>query len=116
MPAKLSPPQAALLQLAKLVASDLSRGRASSGLQTVGLALSERPEAVQILLDLLLAESDKKRPRESLIEALLFMRGQALSDARKAFEADPQGPAATLFPDLRRSLAAAAETGRIPPE
>ncbi|WP_336491556.1 hypothetical protein [Methylobacterium nigriterrae] len=116
MPAKLSPSHAALLQLAKLVANDLGRGRASSGPQTVGLALSQSPDAVQILFDLLLTEADKKRPSERLVEALLFMMGQALSEARMALEADPHGPAATLIADLRRSLAAAAEAGRIPPE
>jgi len=116
MPEKQSLHHAALLQLAKLVASDLARGTASTGLQTVGLALSETPEAVQILLDLLLTEAKKKRPSDRLIGALVFMIGEALSEARMALEADPGGPAATLVGDVRGSLIAAAKAGRIPPE
>ena len=116
MPEKLSPHYAALLQLAKLVAGDLAHGTASTGLQTVGLALSETPEAVQILLDLLLTEAKKKRPSDRLIGVLVFMVGEALSEARMALEADPGGPAATLVGDVRGSLIAAAKAGRIPPE
>ncbi|MDR7040313.1 truncated hemoglobin YjbI [Methylobacterium sp. BE186] len=116
MPAKLSPPEAALLQLAKLVASDLNRGRASSGLQNVGLALSGNSEAVQILLNLLLAEASKKRPSNRLIDAFLFMVGQALSEARMVIDANPHAQAETLVAELRQSLAAAAKAGRIPPE
>ena len=107
MPEKLSLHHAALLQLAKLVANDLARGTASTGLQAVGLALSETPEAVQILLDLLLAEAKKKRPSDRLIRALVFMVGEALSETRMALEADPRGPAATLVADVRSNLLAA---------
>ena len=81
---KLTTPRAGMLQLAKLVASDLVKGRMSTGLQTVGLALSDSPDAVQILLDLLTGEFHKKRPSESLINALVLMIGQALSEARMA--------------------------------
>ena len=116
MPAKVSTPRAALLQLAKLVASDLTRGRTSAGLQSVGLALSENPEAVQNLLDLLLGEIRKKRPSDGLITALVFMIGQALLEGRMALEANLDGPAATLVTDFRHSLVTAAENGGMPPE
>ncbi|GJD52943.1 hypothetical protein OPKNFCMD_5711 [Methylobacterium crusticola] len=116
MPGALTTPRAALLRLARLVASDLSRGRVSPGLQTVGSALSESPDAVLLLLDLLLAETRKKRPSERLCDALLLMLGQALAEARMALEADAQGPAAALVADVRRNLVAAAEAGRTSPE
>ena len=84
MPAKTDTPRAALLQLAKVVAGDLDRGGVGPGLQTVDLALSETPDAARILLDLFLAEARKKRPSGSLVEALLFLIGETLSNARMA--------------------------------
>lgn len=116
MPVKVNTPRAGLLQLARLVAGDLKRGRVSSGLQTVGLALFESPDAVRILLDLFLTEARKKRPNDSLSDAFIFMIGQALAEARMALEADAHGSAATLVAAVRHGLAAAAEAGQLPPE
>lgn len=73
MPATANAPRARILQLAKLVAADLRRGQMTAGLQTVGLALSDNPVAVIVVLDLLIKEVGKKRPNDTLCEALLFM-------------------------------------------
>ncbi|WP_092044711.1 hypothetical protein [Methylobacterium pseudosasicola] len=61
-----------MLQLAKRVAGDLRRGQMTDELQTVGLALSERSDAVVVVLDLLIAEVGKKRPDEDLCEVFLL--------------------------------------------
>ncbi|ACL56417.1 hypothetical protein [Methylobacterium nodulans] len=116
MPVKTNTPRAGLLQLAKLVAGDLRRGQVSSGLQAVGAALSESAGAVLILLDLLIAESAKKCPNDSLCDAFLFMIGQALAEARMALEADAHGPAAELIAEVKRALIEAAEAGQLSPE
>jgi hypothetical protein len=88
----------------------------TSGLQTVGLALSENPDAVVAALDLLFAEVGKKRPNQALCEALLFMVGQALEVTRMAIEGDGGDPASGLVADVRQKLVAAVEAGRLPPE
>lgn len=115
MPARANAPRARILQLAKLVAGDLRLGQMTSGLQTVGLALSENPDAVVAALDLLIGEVGKKGPDQALCEALLFMVGQALEEARMATEGDGGDPAKGLVEDVRQKLVAAAEAGRLPP-
>ncbi|SFM45684.1 hypothetical protein SAMN05192568_103237 [Methylobacterium pseudosasicola] len=72
MPAPVNAPRAKMLQLAKRVAGDLRRGQMTDELQTVGLALSERSDAVVVVLDLLIAEVGKKRPDEDLCEVFLL--------------------------------------------
>ncbi len=116
MPATANAPRARILQLAKLVAGDLRHGQMTAGLQTVGLALSENPDAVVAALDLLIAEVGKKRPDQALCEALLFMVGQALETTRMAIEGNGGDPARDLVAEVRQKLVAALEAGRLPPE
>ena len=116
MPATANTPRAKILQLAKLVASDLRRGQMTTGLQTVGLGLSENLDAVVVVLDLLIAEVGKKRPNGALCEALLFMFGQALDEARMALEGGAGDAMMSLVAEVRQKLLAAAEAGRLPPE
>ena len=54
MPVMANAPRTRILQLAKLVAADLRRGEMTTGLQTVGVALSENPNAVIVVLVLLI--------------------------------------------------------------
>ncbi len=88
----------------------------SSGLQTVGLALSNNPEAVLMVFDLLLAEVSKKRPNEDLCEAFIFMIGEALNEARMALEANSTPTASHLVAEVRAALLKAAVGDRLPPE
>ncbi|TXN06948.1 hypothetical protein FV222_03870 [Methylobacterium sp. WL103] len=115
MPATANAPRARILQLAKLVAADLRRGQMTAGLQTVGLALSDNPVAVIVVLDLLIKEVGKKRPNDALCEALLFMIGQALDETRMAVEGGSE-PAKNLVKEVRQKLVTAAESGLLPPE
>ena len=116
MPLKKVTPRAGLLQLAKLVAIDLRRGEVSTGLQTVGAALSDSPETVIIVLDLLFAEVGKKRPNDDLCGALIFTIGEVLTEVRMALESDPEGAAIHLVSGVRRTLTEAAYSGSLPPE
>lgn len=116
MPVKKATFRTGLLQLAKLVAADLRRGEISSGLRTVGAALSENPDAILGVLDLLFGEVTKKRPNGDLCSALIFMIGEALNEARMALESDPAGAAVDLVAEVQRTLVVAAETDRLPPE
>ncbi|MDN3570149.1 hypothetical protein [Methylobacterium longum] len=108
-------PRTRILQLAKLVAADLRRGEMTTGLQTVGVALSENPDAVIVVLDLLIKEVVKKRPNDALCEALLFMVGQALDETRMALEGGSE-PAMNLVVEVQQKLVTAAESGLLPPE
>ena len=116
MPSTANTPRAKILQLAKLVASDLRRGQMTAGLQTVGVALFENLDAVVVVLELLIAEVGKKRPSDGLCEALLFMFGQALDEARMALEGGAGDAMMNLVVEVRQKLLAAAEAGRLPPE
>lgn len=115
MPAMANAPRTRILQLAKLVAADLRRGEMTTGLQTVGLALSENPDALIVVLDLLIKEVGKKRPNGALCDALLFMAGQALDEARMAVEGGSE-PAMNLVAEVRQKLVTAAGSGLLPPE
>jgi len=108
-------PRTRILQLAKLVAADLRCGEMTTGLQTVGVVLSENPDAVIVVLDLLIKEVGKKRPNDALCEALLFMVGQALDGTRMAVEGGSE-PAMNLVAEVRQKLVTAAESGLLPPE
>ncbi len=79
-------PRNAMVQLGKLVARDLGKGRMSSGMQSVGDALSEAPDSLLTLLDVLLAEARKKRSSEALIAAYLFMMREVLQVIRIRME------------------------------
>ncbi|CAA2105862.1 hypothetical protein MBUL_03401 [Methylobacterium bullatum] len=87
----------------------------TTGLQTVGLALSEHPNALIDVIDLLIKEVGKKRPNGALYEALLFMVGQALDETRMAVEGGSE-PATKLVAEIRQKLVTAAESGNLPPE
>jgi hypothetical protein len=79
-------PRTALVQLGKMVALDMTHGQISHGLSSVGEALARSPGSVLEIVDLLAAESRKKRPNEPLVNAFAFMLGEALQILRYGVE------------------------------
>ena len=116
MPVKKITPRAGLLQLAKLVAVDLRRGEVNPALRAVGPALSDSPDSIYIVLDLLFAEVGKKRPSGDLCRALIIMIGEALAEVRRTLESDPESSSVKLVAQFRRALTEAAYNDRLPPE
>ncbi len=107
-------PRNALAQLGKLVAKDLAQGRMSSGMCSVGEALSDAPDSVLTLLDLLLAEARKKRSSEPLIAGYLFMMREALQVIRIRME-NGEAEAEAIIGDLKAALSRATQDGKAPP-
>lgn len=68
-------PRAALVQLGKLVAKDMSSGHMGEMARGLGDALAADPDAVLELLDLMVREGAKKKPSGPLIDAFAFMIG-----------------------------------------
>jgi hypothetical protein len=76
----------ALTQLGKLVAVDLARGEVSDGVRSVGEALASSPSSLIEIIELIAAESRKKRRNEDLVNAFAFMLGEALVVLRYGVE------------------------------
>ncbi len=98
----------AMLQLGKAIAKDLTRGESSSGMQDLGEALVSNPDSALEVVELLFAESRKKRPRQDLIAAFCFMIERALETARWRTENQSLW-ANDLIDRLRSSILRAAE-------
>jgi hypothetical protein len=108
-------PRNALAQLGKLVARDLAQGRMCSGMRAVGEALSDAPDSVLTLLDLLFAEARKKRSSEPLIAGYLFMLREALQVMRIRME-NGEAEAEGIISALKSALSSAAHDGKAPPD
>ena len=79
-------PRTALAQLGKVVATAIARGEMDEGLRTVGDALAASPGSVGEIVELIAAESRKKRPNAKLIAAFAFILGEALTVLRYGVE------------------------------
>ncbi|MTJ83809.1 MAG: hypothetical protein F8N37_22715 [Telmatospirillum sp.] len=79
-------PKSALPQLGKQIARTLSGGAPASGLEDVGAILAADPDAAVDVIDLLTAESRKKKPNSTLIEAYGIMLGRTLEVWRYGVE------------------------------
>jgi hypothetical protein len=79
-------PRAALTQLGKLIAMNMESGAAGEGLRSVGDALAASPGSVGEIVNLIAAESRKKRPNAKLVHAFAFMLGEALVVLRYGVE------------------------------
>ncbi|MBS1167608.1 MAG: hypothetical protein H6R00_3633 [Proteobacteria bacterium] len=107
-------PNAALTQLAKQVAADMGSGQIGVDLLDFGESLAAEPNVVPQLLDLLVQEAAKKRPKLSMIDAFAFLIGQALEILRYGVERNqlPSVEAVTL---IRMHLLELAQAGKIAP-
>jgi hypothetical protein len=74
--------QSAMLQLGKVIAKDLARGSPGPGVRDLGEALVSHPDSAVEVVELLFAESTKKRPNQALVAAFSFMVERALESAR----------------------------------
>jgi hypothetical protein len=108
-------PQAALIQLGKVVAKSLASGHVSNnGDSSVGEALVAYPDAVPDVLDLMARESRKKKPNHALIGAFGFMVGTALETLR--FRVERSYPEAVGAVEAARArVLSLAQEGRLDP-
>ncbi len=103
-----------LSRLAKLVAVDVASGRPGSHSQAASQFLKTMPEFVLDLVDLIVAETAKKRSNENLITAYGYMIGQALEFSRFAIE-EGETKATELVAAVRQRLLALDKNRRIEP-
>ena len=97
-----------MLQLAKVVARSMASGKPSSGMQQIGDALSSDPSSVFQVVDLIFAQTAKKKPAERIIESLAFMLGATLEVQR--WKAESHGSATTdLIEQVRQHATANAQ-------
>lgn len=108
-------PRASLLQLGKLVAKDIARGKLSQGSRDVGDALASYPDAMMEVLDLLITEFRKKRPSSSIISAFMFMLKNALESARWRIE-NQSGCTTDVIDKVRATILDSAERKRLSAE
>lgn len=107
-------PRTGLAQLGKIVAMDMASGRVSDGLRSVGEALAASPGAVSEIIDLAAAESRKKRPDASLINAFAFMLGEALQILRYGVDRG-RADAIDEVAAIRSVVQALARDGKVDP-
>jgi hypothetical protein len=105
-----------LTVLARLVAKEAATsGRPGESAYLAARVLERRPEAALDLLDLIVAESRKKRPNGNLIMAYTYMFGQTLEYTRYGIEAG-HGEAGALAERIRARLLVLAGGGDVEPE
>ena len=107
------PDRTKLGRLGKLVAADIGAERLGPDTRSVSDFLQAQPEAVLDLLDMLVAETGRKRQNEELVAAYAFMVGQALEFTRYRMEAG-EADAAELVGTVRRQLLAMSKDGAEP--
>jgi hypothetical protein len=108
------PDRATLARLGKLVAADVTTGRAGANSWAASQALEAHPEAVLDLIEMLFTEGRKTRPNEKLVSAYVYMIGQALEFIRMALE-NGQASAQELADAVRRTLLQAGTSGLVQP-
>jgi hypothetical protein len=100
--------QSATLQLGKIIAKDMARGSFSPSMQDLGEALVSHPDSAVEIVELLFAESRKKRQNQALVSAFSFMLSRALESARWRKENQSLG-ANDLIDRVRNSVLKAAQ-------
>ena len=76
-------PQGAILEFAKMIANDLTRGKVSRTVQEAA-AMMAKAGALPDVVACLISEAIKKRPDDRIIEACCFLLQMGLSDLRIA--------------------------------
>src|SRR3954469_17828790 len=108
------PDRTTLARLGKLVAADVTTGRAGANSWAASQALEAHPEAVLDLIEMLFTEGRKTRPNEKLVSAYVYMIGQALEVIRMALE-NGQASAQELADAVRQILLQAGASGLVQP-
>src|SRR5215204_2047753 len=108
------PDRATLSRLGKLVAADVTTGRAGANSWAASQVLEAHPEAVLDLIEMLFTEGRKTRPNEKLVSAYVYMIGQALELIRMAAE-NGQASAQELADAVRLTLLQAGTSGLVQP-
>jgi hypothetical protein len=103
-----------LARLGKLVAADVVTGRLGPHSRSASKFLELQPQAVLDLLEMVIAESGKKRRNEKTVTAYAYMIGQALEFTRYGIEAGHTN-AAELAESVRKRLLALGEGGQVEP-
>ena len=98
----------ATLRLGKVIAKDMARGSFSPSMQDLGEALVSHPNSAVEIVELLFAESRKKRQNQALVSALSSMLSRALESARWRKENQSLG-ANDLIDRVRNSVLKAAQ-------
>ncbi len=104
--------RAELTRLAKAVVADLKTGRHNPAWRHVIDTLSQQPEHVLDLFDLMGKEGARKRPNETLIGGYTFLLAHGLEHVRYAVERNDI-QAIDLLARLQQHLMSRAEGGRI---
>ncbi len=104
----------ALTRIAKAVLADMASERLSGATQRSIRALSEEPEHVFGLVDLIAKEGKKKRPSEGMISAFSFLIAHSLEFLRYAVDRE-HATTMDLVARLRQHLIEAGESGRMSP-
>src|SRR5215208_1538710 len=108
------PDRTTLARLGKLVAADVTTGRAGANSWAASQALEAHPDAVLDLIEMLFTEGRKTRPNEKLVSAYVYMIGQALEVIRMALE-NGQASAQELADAVRLTLLQAGTSGLVQP-
>ncbi len=101
-----------LMMFARHVATDLAAGAPGQGVALAFAMLERIPGAVEQLVDLIVAESRRKKPDGDVIEALALMLGQALETLRLDGEGG-HADARTRVEALRARLTRLAERDEV---
>lgn len=103
-----------LMMFAKHIAAELAAGGPGEGFGLAMAVLDGIPDAAPQLLELVVAESRRKRPDEDVIEALAVMLGHALETLRFGVEAG-ETAAKTQVDGLRAALKALVQDDTVNP-
>jgi hypothetical protein len=108
------PDRAALLKLCKHAAREMKSGEFGEGIAVMVEILDRQPDVVADLVELVVAESNKKRPSDVLMATLTFLIGHGLEFIRYRTERRLAG-ALALADRLRDTLLALGRDGRMQP-
>lgn len=104
-----------LMMFAKHIAADLAAGGPGQGVAMAFAMLDGLPDAAEQLVELIVAESRRKKPDGELIDALALMLGQALESLRFAVESG-HADAAARVDALRTRLIKLGDKDALGPE
>lgn len=107
-------PRAALTQLGKMIAADMVRHGGSGNAHEAGQTVASLPGSSLLLLDLIISETGKKRPKDAVVSAYILMLGAVLEQRRYQIERH-HAEADQEVAELRRHILAAGRAGRLQP-